>query len=150
MKHKVILALGPETVIAAGGPKGAARSKKSKEKVATNAVIGTLKGLVKDAIEDIDSIEQDINMAAELIETIETDFDNDVQLHAAGGANLTKAVKELIKVQKAAVKFTMKIKSQAEKVSKEMEKARMAEDSMSDFEREAQDQAQELMKKLKE
>ena len=134
MKHKVILALGAQTAVAA--------AKKSTSKVASQPVMGALKGLLQQTLESNQKIEDDIDKAAESLENKEFALESENwQLTAAGAKTVSGLLKDYQREQKAASKIAANLLKIAAKAQAEMVKARVKDEP--EAEEETQDDAEE-------
>lgn len=133
MKHKVILAVGKQTAVAA--------TKKTSVKIASQPVMGALKGLLQQTLEANQKIEDDIDKAAESLENKEYALENENwQLSAAGAKTVSALVKEYQRAQKSAAKAAANLNKIAAKAQAELEKARVkAEPEVEETEDEAEE-----------
>lgn len=134
MKNKVILALGPQTAVAA--------AKKASVKIASQPVMGALKGLLQQTLEANQKIENDIDKAAESLENKEFALESENwQLSAAGAKTVSALIKEYQRAQKSAAKVAANLNKIAAKAQAELEKARVKDEPQA--EEETQDDAEE-------
>lgn len=127
MKRKVIIAGVQQTATAAGGPRNT-RSKKSKDKLATNPVMGALKGVVEDALELHEELEAAVDKTGENLENIEFALKSENWvLNAPGAANAKTAIAAVAKLQKSLYKNILALRTASAKAMAELEKGRVKE-----------------------
>lgn len=121
-----------KVIIATANQQSVVEAASKAVKTAPHSTMGTLSGTIKEALEQGNKIEEDIDKSNENIENVEFAIESqNWQLSAPGAKATNAAVKELIKAQKAAAKATAKVRQAAEKVEKELHKARIQQDDQS-------------------
>lgn len=134
MKRKVIIA-GLKTATAAA-------SKGKNPKGATQPVMGALKGLLQQTLESNQTLEADVDHAAESLENMEYALENENwQLTAAGAKSVSSTVKEYQRAQKTAAKVVANLRKLGAKAQAELEKSRIKDEP--EVSENAEDEAEE-------